>query len=81
MSPSLPRPPPPQCKVGRGDLSDAANARPQCIGINIAKMGGEGADMVVFLSDPGIKSPMRENIHTTDIPVSIGASKRFILVS
>ena len=43
--------------------------------------GGGGADMVVFLSDPGIKSPMRENIHTTDIPVSIGASKGFILVS
>ena len=63
-------------------MSDAANARPQCIGINIAKMGeGGGADMVVFLSDPGIKSPVGENIHTNDIPVPIGASKRFILVS
>ena len=59
-------------------MSDAANARLQCIGINIAKMGG---DMVAFMSDPGIKSPMRENIHITDIPISIGASKRFILAS
>ena len=60
-------------------MSDAANARLQCIGINIAKMGDW--DMVVFMSDPGIKSPMRENIHITDIPISICASKRFILAS
>ena len=37
--------------------------------------------MVVFMSDPGIKSLMRENIYITDIPMSVGASKRFILAT
>ena len=35
--------------------------------------------MVVFMSDPGVKSPMRENIYINDITISAGASKRFIL--
>ena len=48
-------------------MSDAANARFQCIGVNIAERGEGVLDMVVFMSDPGIKSPMRENIHTQPI--------------
>ena len=37
--------------------------------------------MVVFMSDPGIKSLRCENIYITDIPISVGASKRLILAT
>ena len=45
------------------------------------KRGRGVLEMVVIMSDPGIKSLMRENIYITDIPMSVGASKRFILAT
>ena len=45
------------------------------------EQGGGVSEMVVIMSDPGIKSLMRENIYITDIPISVGASKRFILAT